>query len=79
MTPNSNERIKKNVLLYIKRCTNSSGRTVRPFKIFSTEFACLVAKTKKPLIRFNISSDTVPDDLLGKIVGDKNSLAGISS
>jgi midasin (ATPase involved in ribosome maturation) len=26
-----------------------------------------------------MSSDTVPADLLGKIVGDKNSLAGISS
>ena len=48
-------------------------------KTFSTEFACLVAKTKKLLIRFNKSFDTVPADLLGKIVGDKNSLAGISS
>ena len=48
-------------------------------KTFSTEFSCLVAKTKRPLIRFNMSSDTVPADLLGKMVGDKNSLAGISS
>ena len=47
-------------------------------KTFSTEFACLVAQKEK-LIRFNMSSDTIPSDLLGKIVGDKKSLAGIST
>ena len=79
VTPNSIERIKK-ISYYISRgipvlLEGPSGTS----KTFSTEFACLVAKTKKPLIRFNMSSDTVPADLLGKIVGDKNSLAGISS
>lgn len=45
-----------------------------------TEFSYLVAKTKRPLIRFNMSSDIVPTELLGKMVGkDKNSFAGISS
>ena len=79
MTPNSIERIKK-ISYYISRgipvlLEGPSGTS----KTFSTEFACLVAKTKKLLIRFNKSFDTVPADLLGKIIGDKNSLAGISS
>ena len=71
------ERIKK-ISYYISRgvpvlLEGPSGTS----KTFSTEFACLIAKTKKPLIRFNMSSDTVPADLLGKMVGDKNSLSGI--
>ena len=79
ITPNSIERIKK-ISYYISRgvpilLEGPSGTS----KTFSTEFSCLIAKTKKPLIRFNMSSDTVPSDLLGKMVGDKNSLAGISS
>ena len=79
LTPNSIERIKK-ISYYISRgvpilLEGPSGTS----KTFSTEFSCLIAKTKKPLIRFNMSSDTVPADLLGKMVGDKNSLAGISS
>ena len=79
ITPNSIERIRK-ISYYISRgvpvlLEGPSGRS----KTFSTEFSCLVAKTKRPLIRFNMSSDTVPADLLGKMVGDKNSLAGISS
>lgn len=79
ITPNSIDRIKK-ISYYISRgvpvlLEGPSGTS----KTFSTEFACLVAKTKKPLIRFNMSSDTVPSDLLGKMVGDKRSLAGISS
>ena len=79
VTPNSIERIRK-ISYYISRgvpvlLEGPSGTS----KTFSTEFSCLVAKTKRPLIRFNMSSDTVPADLLGKMVGDKNSLAGISS
>ena len=79
VTPNSIERIRK-ISYYISRgvpvlLEGPSGTS----KTFSTEFACLLANTKKPLIRFNMSSDTVPADLLGKVVGDKNSLAGISS
>ena len=79
ITPNSKERMKK-ISYYISRgvpvlLEGPSGTS----KTFSAEFACLVAKTKKPLIRFNMSSDTVPADLLGKIIGDKNSFAGISS
>ena len=79
ITPNSIERIKK-ISYYISRgvpvlLEGPSGTS----KTYSTEFACLLAKTKKELIRFNMSSDTVPSDLLGKMVGDKNSLAGISS
>ena len=79
ITPNSIERIKK-ISYYISRgvpllLEGPTGTS----KTFSAEFACLVAKTQKPLIRFNMSSDTVPADLLGKIVGDKNSLAGLSS
>ena len=79
LTPKSIERIKK-LSYYISKgvpvlLEGPSGTS----KTFSTEFACLVAKTKKPLIKFNISSDTVPSDLLGKMVSDKNSLAGISS
>ena len=79
ITPNSIERIKK-ISYYISRgvpvlLEGPSGTS----KTFSTEFSCLIAKTKRPLIRFNMSSDTVTSDLLGKIVGDKNSLAGISS
>jgi midasin (ATPase involved in ribosome maturation) len=79
LTPNSIERIKK-ISYYISRGVpvlfeEPSGTS----KTFSTEFASLVDKTKKLLIRLNKSSDKVPADLLGKIVGDKNSLAGISS
>ena len=79
LTPNSIERIKK-ISYYISRgvpilLEGPSGTS----KTFSTEFSCLIAKTKKPLIRFNMSSDTVPADLWGKMVGDKNLLAGISS
>ena len=79
ITENSIERIKK-ISYYISRgvpvlLEGPSGTS----KTFSVEFACLLAKTKKPLIRFNMSSDTVPADLLGKIIGDKNSFAGISS
>ena len=79
ITPNSIERIRK-ISYYVSRgvpvlLEGPSGTS----KTFSTEFACLLAKTKKELIRFNMSSDTVPADLLGKMVGDKNSLAGISS
>ena len=79
ITPNSIERIKK-ISYYVSigvpvLLEGPSGTS----KTFSTEFACLVAKTTRPLIRFNMSSDTVPADLLGKMVGDKNSLAGISS
>ena len=77
ITPNSIERIKK-ISYYISRgvpvlLEGPSGTS----KTFSTEFSCLIAKTKRPLIRFNMSSDTVPADLLGKMVGDKNSLSGI--
>ena len=77
ITPNSIERIRK-ISYYISRgvpvlLEGPSGTS----KTFSTEFSCLAAKTKK-LIRFNMSSDTVPSDLLGKVVGDKTSLAGIS-
>ena len=79
ITPNSIERIRK-ISDYISRgipvlLEGPTGTS----KTFSTEFACLVAKTKRPLIIFNMSSDTSPSDLLGKMVGDKNSLAGISS
>ena len=79
ITDNSIERIKK-ISYYISRgipvlLEGPSGTS----KTFSTEFACLFAKTKKPLKRFNLSSDTTTADLLGKIVGDKNSLAGVSS
>ena len=77
ITPNSIERIKKisnNISRGVPVLLEGPSGTS---KTFSTEFACLVAKTKKPLIRFNMSSDTVPSDLLGKMVGDKNSLAGI--
>ena len=79
LTPKSIERIKK-LSYYISKgvpvlLEGPSGTS----KTFSTEFACLVAKTKKPLIKFNISSDTVPSDLLGKMFSDKNSLEGISS
>lgn len=79
VTPNSLERIRK-ISHYISRripvlLEGPTGTS----KTFSTEFACLVAKTEKPLIRFNMSSDTLPSDLLGKMVGDKTSLAGISS
>ena len=79
ITPNSIERIRK-ISDYISRgipvlLEGPTGTS----KTFSTEFACLVAKTKRPLIRFNMSSDTSPSDLLGKMVGDKTSLAGISS
>jgi len=31
------------------------------------------------LIRFNMFSDTVPSNLLGKMIGNKNSLDGMSS
>ena len=73
MTPNSIERIKK-ISDYISRgipvlLEGPSGTS----KTFTTEFACLVAKTKRPLIKFNKSSDTVPADLLGKIVDISNS------
>ena len=65
VTPNSIERIRK-ISYYISRgipvlLEGPSGTS----KTFSTEFFCLVAKTKKPLIRFNMSSDTSPQDLLG--------------
>lgn len=76
-TPDSMERIKK-ILHYISigvpvLLEGPSGTA----KTFSAEIACLLLKTKK-LIKFNLSSDTVPSDLIGKIVGDENSLAGIS-
>ena len=78
ITENSIERIKK-ISHYISRgipvlLEGPTGTS----KTFSTEFACLIAKPKNPLIRFNMSSDTVPSDLLGKMVGDKDSLAGLS-
>ena len=78
ITEKSIERIKQ-ISYYISRgipilLEGPTGTS----KTFSTEFACLVAKTEKPLIRFNMSSDTVPSDLLGKMVGDKDSLAGLS-
>ncbi len=68
VTPNSIDRIKK-ISYYISRgvpvlLEGPSGTS----KTFSTEFACLIAKTKKPLIRFNMSSDTIPADLLGKMI-----------
>ena len=67
LTPNSIERIKK-ISYYISRgvpilLEGPSGTS----KTFSTEFSCLIAKTKKPLIRFNMSSDTIHSDLLGKM------------
>ena len=81
VTPNLKERIRK-IQYYISRgipvlLEGHSGI----FKTFSIESSYLVAKTKRPLIKFNMSSDsdTVPADLLRKKVGDKNSLAEISS
>jgi midasin (ATPase involved in ribosome maturation) len=78
VTPNSIERI-RNISYYISRevpilLEGPSGAS----KTFSTEFSCLMAKTKRRLIRFNMSSDTVSADLLGKMVNNKNSFAGIS-
>ena len=78
ITPNSIERI-KNISYYISRgipilLEGPTGTS----KTFSTEISCLVSKTKRPLIRFNMSYDIVPADLLGKMVVDKKSLAGIS-
>lgn len=77
VTPNLKERIRK-IQYYISRgipvlLEGHSGI----FKTFSIESSYLVAKTKRPLIKFNMSSDsdTVPADLLRKKVGDKNSLA----
>ena len=79
VTPNSIERIRK-ISYYISRGVSvliegPSGLS----KIFSTEFSCLVVKTKRLLIRFNMTSDTVPANLLGKMIGDKNCLARIPS
>ncbi len=67
LTPNSIERIKK-ISYYISRRVPIllEGPSVTS-KTFSTEFSCLIEKTKKPLIRFNMSSDTIPADLLGKM------------
>ena len=73
MTPNSIERIKKDILLLPRDAPFPLEKPSNTSKTFSTEFACLIAKTKKPLIRFNNSFDTVPADLLGKIVDDINS------
>ena len=78
ITENSIERIQK-ISHYISRgipvlLEGPTGTS----KTFSTEFACLIAKPNNPLIRFNMSSDTVPSDLLGKMVGNKDSLAGLS-
>ena len=47
-------------------------------KTISTELACILSKAKRPIIEFNITSETTPADLLGKIISDKNSLALIS-
>ena len=76
-TPYSIERIKK-ISHYISigvpvLLEGPSGTA----KTFSAEIACLLLETKK-LIKFNMSSDTSPSDLIGKIIGDDNSLAGIS-
>ena len=78
MTENSIEKINK-ISYYISRgvpvlLEGPSGTS----KTFSTEMACLASKTKRPLIRFNISSDITIADLLGKMTGDKKSIAGIS-
>ena len=71
ITQNSIERIRK-ISYYILRgvpafLEGPSGTS----KTFSTEFAYLVSKTKKPLIRFNMSPDTIPANLLGKMLETK--------
>ena len=72
ITSNSIKRIKKISYYISKRVPVLLEGPSGTSKTFSTEFSCLIAKTKRPLIRFNMSSDTVPADLLGKMVGDKN-------
>ena len=79
VTPNSIERIRK-ISFYISRGVPTlQEKPLGTSQTFFTEYSYIVAKTKRPFIRFNMSSDTVPADLLGKKVGDKKLLAGISS
>lgn len=78
VTPKSIGRIKK-IVYYISRgvpllLEDPSGTS----KTFSVEFASQIAKPNNSLLRINMSSDTTPADILGKFVGDKSSLAGIS-
>lgn len=79
VTPNSIGRIRK-ISFYISRGVPTlQEKPSGTSQTFFTEFSYIVAKTKRPFIRFNMSSDTVPAGLLGKIFGDKKLLAGISS
>ena len=78
ITLNSIKRLRK-ISYYISRgvpvlLEGHSGIS----KIFDRNFMSY-CKDKEALIRFNISSNTIPANLLRKMIGDKNSLAGISS